>query len=130
MPAKATMNNYVALKLFALLNIKAKLRVNKQIPNADANIVYVLDIANSPIIISLEANLMRGTSAKGSYTDYRILRAVSILVNDFWFKKVTMTAGTIAMDLVTNTLYHTGNLMFRKPSITNYPEYVPVIVEL
>ena len=43
MPAKATMNNYMALKLFALLNIKAKLRVNKQIPNADANIVYFFE---------------------------------------------------------------------------------------
>jgi len=82
MPAKATMVNETALRLFALLNINAKLRVNKLIPKVDANIVCVLVIANSPIIISLEANLMSGTSAKGSYTDYRMLRAVSILVND------------------------------------------------
>ena len=33
------------------------------------------------------------------------------------------------MDLVKRTLYQTGRVKFKKPSITNYPAYVPVIVE-
>lgn len=45
-------------------------------------------------------------------------------------RKRIPNAGTIAIDLVSKTLYQTGNLMFRNPSITNWPEYVPVIVEL
>lgn len=79
----ATITSAVVLSLFALLNINAKLRVNKQIPKIDAKIVCNLVIANSPIIFSLDTNLIKGTRANGSYTDYRILRAVSISVNDF-----------------------------------------------
>ena len=45
-------------------------------------------------------------------------------------KKETARAGKIAMDLVRRTLFHTGIWKFRKPSITNCPAYVPVIVEL
>lgn len=45
-------------------------------------------------------------------------------------KNRTHIAGTIATDLVIITLYHTGNLKSRKPSMTNCPAYVPVIVEL
>lgn len=34
------------------------------------------------------------------------------------------------MDLVKSTLWYTGSLKFKNPSITNWPAYVPVIVEL
>lgn len=43
--------------------------------------------------------------------------------------KATPIAGTIAIALVNRTLFQTDNLMSRNPSITNYPAYVPVIVE-
>ena len=46
------------------------------------------------------------------------------------FKSVTQSAGIIATDLVMRTLCHIGNVKFRKPSMTNWPAYVPVIVEL
>ena len=44
-------------------------------------------------------------------------------------KKEIAKAGVIAIDLVNRTLFQTGNFKFRKPSITNYPAYVPVIVD-
>jgi len=37
------------------------------------------------------------------------------------FKKETAKAGQIAMDLVSRTLYQTGRVKSRKPSMTNYP---------
>jgi len=59
-----------------------------------------------------------------------MLRALSMLSSAVSWKNVTQIAGTIAMDLVINTLYQIGNLMSMKPSMTNCPAYVPVIVEL
>jgi len=53
-----------------------------------------------------------------------------MLSSAVYWKNVTQIAGTIAMDLVINTLYQIGNLMSMKPSMTNCPAYVPVIVEL
>ena len=38
-------------------------------------------------------------------------------------------AGRIAIDLVIITLFQTGNLISKNPSITNCPAYVPVIVD-
>jgi len=55
---------------------------------------------------------------------------VSNLVTLSRFISVTQSAGIIAIDLVINTRYHIGNVKFKNPSITNYPAYVPVIVEL
>lgn len=52
------------------------------------------------------------------------------MVNTFVSKKETQRAGTIAMDLVMRTLCHTGKVKSKKPSMTNWPAYVPVIVEL
>ena len=43
---------------------------------------------------------------------------------------VTQRAGIIAIDLVIRTLCHIGKVKFKKPSITNWPAYVPVMVEL
>lgn len=52
-----------------------------------------------------------------------------------WFnlsllKNATPRAGMIATDLVRSTLYQTGRVKSKKPSMTNCPAYVPVIVEL
>ena len=44
--------------------------------------------------------------------------------------KITIIVGTIAIDLVIRTLCQTGKVKFRNPSMTNWPAYVPVIVEL
>jgi len=43
---------------------------------------------------------------------------------------VTRSAGNIATALATRTLFQIYSLISINPSITNYPAYVPVIVEL
>lgn len=43
--------------------------------------------------------------------------------------KATPMAGTIAIALVKRTLCQTGNLISKNPSMTNWPAYVPVIVD-
>ena len=48
-----------------------------------------------------------------------MLIALSKPVRLSLFRKVTMIAGTIAIERVIITLYHTGRLMSKKPSITN-----------
>lgn len=78
-------------------------------------------IANSLIIFLSAANLISGTSAKGSWTDCRMLSQVSRLTSYSWPKKDTARAGKIAMDLVNRTLFQTGRVKSRKPSITNCP---------
>ena len=45
-------------------------------------------------------------------------------------EKQAASAGTIAIDLVTKTLCHTGSVKSRNPSITNWPAYVAVMVAL
>lgn len=53
-----------------------------------------------------------------------------MLVSVSGLKKVTQMAGTMAMDLVSKTRCQIGSVKSRKPSITNWPAYVPVMVEL
>jgi hypothetical protein len=82
-----------------------------------ATVEYLALTDISPIIFSLLVNLIRGIKAKESCILYKMFRAESTVSKSLI--KETQRAGKIAMDLVIVTLYQTGNLISRKPSITN-----------
>lgn len=88
-------------------------------PKIEAIIICHLGRANGPIILASATNLISGTRAKGSCTDYKMFRAESMFVRVSGLKNVTQIAGTIAMDLVSSTLCQMGKVKSRKPSMTN-----------
>lgn len=68
---------YCQISKAAPSNNSTKFIKNKPIPNILAGTVYHIGMANSFRMFGSEANLIKGTKAKGSYILYRILRKLS-----------------------------------------------------
>ena len=115
-------NEIVALQdKSAPSNKRKKFMKKRRVPKTPAVITCHFGRANGPMIFLSATNFISGTSAKGSWTDCRMLRVESILVNVSGLKNVRLIAGTIAIERVRRTLCHIGSLKSRKPSMTNWP---------
>lgn len=92
-------------------------------------ILIARPFANSPITLVLEVNVTKGMTANGSCSVMITFRkSFNTVISSMLLKYATQNVGIIAIVRVKTTRRQRTHLKFRKPSITNCPAYVPVIV--
>lgn len=90
-----------------------------------------IPLTNSPIMAAHEVKAIVGIAANGNCSDITAFSISFILVkSSILLNMARQKVGIIAMQRVTSTRHQRGHCRFRKPSIENWPAYVPVMVEL
>lgn len=88
-------------------------------------------LLNCPIIWTLLVKAIVGSAANGSCKLMTALRLSLRLVKSYMSEenKARKKVGMMAIVRVKSTLFHLAHCKFKKPSIANWPAYVPVIVD-
>lgn len=114
-------------RLTTKLILIVRMTTNKRIET----ILLAMPFTNSPIIAAFDVKAISGITANGNCSVIITLRMSFIPVKSpISLKYAMQNVGTMAIVRVNKTRFQRGHSKFKNPSITNWPAYVPVIVEL
>lgn len=105
---------------FARLTMNTILIVMTNTNKVNDTILFAIPLTNSPIIATLDVNVMVGMTANGSCNVIIVFKRSFIPVkSSMLLKYARQNVGTMAIIRVIKTRFHRGHCKFKKPSITN-----------